>query len=155
MLPISDIGKVDKTQFCTPLATPEPVEDPTPAPAAPVPSPTTPAPLPSPTAGGCSDCTGACLEYSFRTDSNPGQNRLKIKDTDNGNTLLETTYGDFASPNTLYTGNVCAQDSCFMVKVDDKGKDGLQNGGYYSLVVDDETVVDQSSDFGKTEKTQF
>jgi len=143
----SDIGKLEKTEFCTPLPTSAPT-------AAPVPTtPTTPAPAPS----GCSVCGDgdACIQLSIMTDSNPRETRVKIKDNKNKEWVMKTNYGDYSTPNTLYTETICHEDSCFGMFVEDKGKNGFQGGGYYSLVVDGETLVDQKSDFGKNDKMSF
>jgi len=89
------------------------------------------------------------------TDSNPGETRVKIKDNKNKEWVMKNNYGDYSTPNTLYTETICHEDSCFGMFVEDKGKDGFQGGGYYSLVVDGETLVDQKSDFGKNDKMSF
>jgi len=148
----SDFGKIEKTQFCTPL--PAPTAAPVPAPVAP---PTDPAPVAPPTddGSGCSNCNGACIELVTKTDSSPEETRIRIKDASSKQWVLKGNYGDYSSANTLYTNTMCVPDSCFLLTAQDKSKNGFENGGYYSLVVDGVTLVDQSSDFGKIEKTEF
>ena len=145
----SDIGKKEKTEFCTPLSTSAPS-----ATLAPIPAPTSPAPAP---ASGCSICDDdeACIQVSVLTDSKPGKTRVRIKDTDNNDWVVKGNYGDYSEEGKLYTDTICHDDSCFLMIVQDKAKDGFQDGGYYSLVVDGETLVDQKSDFGKVDKTNF
>lgn len=104
---------------------------------------------------GCSGCTGTCIEVSIRTDSNNQQTRYKLQDTGAKKWLKKGKFGEYSSPNTLYTETFCQSDSCFKLIMEDKGKNGLQNGGYYSLVANGETVVNQSSNFGKREITSF
>lgn len=126
-----------------------------PVPSSPV-APTQPAPAPAtaPTSG-CSSCTGTCIEMSIRTDSNPQDSRYKLQDRGAKKWLKKGKWGEYSSPNTLYTETICNPDSCFKLIMEDKGKDGMTNGGYYSLVVDGETLVNQRSDFGKKEITSF
>ena len=120
--------------------------------AAPVAVPTSSAPVPS---GDCSDCADTCIQLSIMTDSKPAETRVRLKDNNTKEWLKKGNYGDYSSPLTLYTESLCVVDSCFALQVQDKGKNGFGNGGYYSLVVDGETLVDQHSDIGKLEKTSF
>lgn len=133
---------------------------PVPAPtAAPVPAPTQ-APVPAPTeapvaASGCPGCSGTCIQLSIMTDSNPQQTRYRLRDQSARKWLIRSSYGDFSSPNTLYTENLCYPDSCFKFIIQDSARNGFQNGGYYSLVVNGETLVDQESDFRMKDRTMI
>ena len=86
------------------------------------------------------------------TDSISADNRAKLKDKSNGDWLLKKQWKDYASPNTLYVESLCVEDSCFQLQIEDKSGDGFGSGGYYSLVVDGQTIVDQHSDIGKKEE---
>ena len=149
----SDIGKLEKTNFCTPLAVPSQAPVPSPV-APPVAQPVAP-PTPADGTDGCNNCDGTCIELITKTDSQPEQTRLRLKDKTQNEWVQKGNYGDYSAPNTLYTEAICVPDSCFLLMVQDKGKNGFGNGGYYSLVVDGETLVDQHSNIGKLEKTDF
>merc|ERR1712146_806024 len=112
-------------------------------------------PTPGDGTDGCNNCDGTCIELITKTDSQPEQTRLRLKDKTQNEWVQKGNYGDYSAPNTLYTGAICVPDSCFLLMVQDKGKNGFGNGGYYSLVVDGETLVDQHSNIGKLEKTDF
>lgn len=152
------------TQAPVPAPTAAPVTAPTQAPkpaptAAPVPAPTQ-APVPAPTeapvaASGCPGCSGTCIQLSIMTDSNPQQTRYRLRDQSARKWLIRSSYGDFSSPNTLYTENLCYPDSCFKFIIQDSARNGFQNGGYYSLVVNGETLVDQESDFRMKDRTMI
>jgi len=116
----------------------------------------TSAPVSAPTpASGCSDCDGTCIELSVMTDSNPNELRLKLRNENTKEWLLVVGKKDYTEPNTLYTENICQPESCFKLMMTDKGKDGFDSGGYYSLVVDGETLIDERADYGKKEITKF
>merc|ERR1712146_283687 len=87
--------------------------------------PATPAPTPEPV--DCSTCDGTCIEMITKTDSNPEETRLRLKDTNKNQWLKERNYGDYSSPKTLYTDTMCVPDSCFMLMAQDKGKNGFGN----------------------------
>lgn len=129
-----------------PAPVPNPVPNPVPA----------PVPAPTPPANGCSGCSGACFKMTIKTDSNPEQTRVKFTDTKSGQKIIKRNYGDYSSENKKYEEELCiSDDSCFKFQIDDKGKDGFQSGGYYSLKVDGIKVVDEHSNIGKKESVNF
>ena len=131
--------------------TPAPVS-PTPAPVSPTPAPVAPTPDPS-----CSDCDGACIQVSVMTDSNPEQTRIRLRDRTNNNWVIRTDYGDYSEPWTLYTEAVCYPewDAKFRLTIQDKKKNGFEQGGYYSLVANGIILRDQSRFTGNKEVTNF
>ena len=162
-----------------PRPTPAPVPDPTAAPLspptpAPVPDPTTaplspPTPAPSakpswiltavpseaPGSSACLNCNGTCIQWTIMTDSNPEETRVRLLDRTRNQWIIRMKWGDFSSPNTLHRENLCYPDSCFKFNVEDKGGDGFETGGFYSLMVDGVTIADHISDIGSREKTKF
>ena len=103
----------------------------------------------------CKGCNESCLRLSIRTDSKPKQTRVNLWDADSGKLLHQTKYKDYPLANTLYSETLCYPNTCFEFQIQDKGKNGFQNGGYYSLAANGEIFVNQHSDFGKFEKIEF
>ena len=138
-----------------------PTTFPTPIPSVPTEEPTESPPSPFPTTiPDCSelDCASAqtCTELFVRTDSNPQDTRVRLKDQDKEEWLKEGKFGDYPSANTLYTERFCLyKNTNYELVVQDRDHNGFQWGGYYSLVVNGETLVDQKSNFGKTDRISF
>lgn len=116
----------------------------------------TPAPSPAPTPAP-TPCSGAKIQLSVMTDSNPGQTRIRLRDNSNKKWILKTNWNYFAEPWTLYTEEVCYDewDVSFRLQVDDKGKDGFEEGGYYSLVINGVTIHDERTFNGRKDISTF
>ena len=136
-----------------------PTEVPVPAPtAAPVPDRLVPVAFPTSApvpAGACSGCTGTCIELSIKTDEQPKQIRWLLWDRSNREWLKTVKYGKYKTANKRYKHKLCYPNTAFTLKVQDRSSDGLAGKGYYSLVVDGETIVDRKSNFGSADKVFF
>ena len=91
------------------------------------------------------------------TDSKPGHTRIRLRDLTNKKWIIKTGYNHFSEPWTLYTEEVCHNewDAKFKLIMQDKGKNGFEDGGYYSLVANGVTIRDQRNFDGQKDITSF
>jgi len=120
----------------------------------------TEAPTPVPTAApvpafDCSDCDGTCIELFIKTDNEPWQTKWGVKDLASKEWVGKTAYGDIIGRNKLQTYQMCHPDSKFKLEVKDSSNDGLSGNGYYTLVVNGETIVNRKSNFGNRDSVSF
>jgi len=94
------------------------------------------------------------LSIKIHTDQFPFENSWQLFDLSNDSILYQVELDDYPS-DSLFQWDICLSEMyCYEFIIQDDFSDGLQGDGAYQLFLDG-TIIQENSNFGSVEKTEF
>merc|ERR1712194_713894 len=103
----------------------------------------------------CIEC-GAYIFVEVETDDNYRETKWEIIRIDNNNNnMLVLSSQSMFEENQLYTKEKCLSPGKYEYTIFDAGGDGLSDGGYYKVFMNDEVIISGGQTFQNKESTTF